>query len=134
MKIISFAYTTPPLLAGAKTVTRREWDERYAAGFRAGDLIAAYDRSPRFRGRHVATIRLTAAPTLEPLAQMPDADYDGEGFRWLYEHPEALPKTLWGAPCTREDFSWDGFLQWRRSRDSMWVCRFELLELVGAAS
>lgn len=132
MKIISFAYTTPPLLAGAKNVTRREWDERYAGTFRAGQLIAAYDRSPRFKGKHVATIRLTAAPTFEPMAQMPDADYEGEGFAWLYANPHTLPKTLFGEPCNRETFSRAGFERWRRSGASMWVCRFELVEVIAS--
>lgn len=130
MRILSFAYTTPPLVAGAKTVTRREWDDEYAAQFRAGQLVAAYDRSPRFRGRQVAVIRLTAAPTYEPNAAMPDSDYAAEGFEWLHAHPEALPKTLWGKPCTLDDFSRDGFERWRRNGGSMWVVRFELVQVL----
>jgi len=31
VKAISFGWTTLPLLAGVKTVTRREWKDTYAA-------------------------------------------------------------------------------------------------------
>lgn len=41
MRIISFAWTSPALLAGAKTVTRRDWDDSYARRFSAGELVAA---------------------------------------------------------------------------------------------
>lgn len=128
MKILSFAHTTPPLLAGHKTVTRRAWTDGYARRFAAGELVQAYDRSPRIHGQAVAVIRLTAAPTYEPLARMPDADYEGEGFAWLFAHPEALPKTLWGKKCVREDFSWHSFGWWRAQGGSMWVVRFEIVE------
>ena len=134
MMIISFAHTTPALLAGRKTVTRRQWDDRYAARFREGDLVAAYDRSPRIGGRQVAVIRLTQAPRREPLTEMPDADWEGEGFAYLYEHPGQLPKTLWGAPCRRESFSRESFSLHQRRADWMWTVRFELLGLTPAGA
>lgn len=62
MRIISFAWTTPALLAGRKTCTRRDWTYGYAANFALGEEVAAYDRSPRAFGQRVATIRLTALP------------------------------------------------------------------------
>ena len=51
VKIISFAWTTPALLAGRKTVTRRDWSDRYALLFHADDFVAGYNRSPRHGGR-----------------------------------------------------------------------------------
>jgi uncharacterized protein YqfB (UPF0267 family) len=129
MKIISFAWTTRALLAGAKTCTRRDWTERHAATFHAGDIVQAYNKSQRSGGRRVALIRLTADPSLEPLAEMPDSDYEAEGFRWLFEQDEALAARINGR--LRDDFisqrcSPEGFEAWRRSEDFMWVVRFVL--------
>lgn len=95
MRIVTFAHTTAPLLAGAKTTTRRYWLERYAAGMHVGDLVQAYDRNPRNGGRCVAIIRLTGDPErkamggYESLATL-DRDgiieYQREGFEWLDAH------------------------------------------------
>lgn len=85
MKIISFAWTTGALLAGRKTATCREWDESYARRFRAGDLIAAYDRSPRFKGKQVATIRLTHDATMGRWKDILTDPYEQEGFAWYDE-------------------------------------------------
>lgn len=38
---ISFAWTTPALLAGRKTVTRRHWDRRYAGRGEKGAIVPA---------------------------------------------------------------------------------------------
>lgn len=125
--IISFAWTTPALLAGAKSCTRREWDDGYARRFRDGELVDAYDRSPRAGGHKVATVRLTVAPTFELMRAMPDGDYEAEGFAWLYAHPEALPKRFRGNSAALESFSRAGFAAWRSEPGSMWVVRFELV-------
>lgn len=130
MKIISFAYTTPALTAGAKTVTRRDWRPEYAARFRAGELVAAYDRSPRARGRQVATIRLTQRPCYQPMVEMPDSDYEAEGFAWLLAHPAHLPKTIGGLPTTLHEFTREGFEHWRTYGEAMWVVRFELVAVL----
>jgi hypothetical protein len=129
MRHVSFAWTTPALLARVKTVTRREWSDDYARLFKSGDTLAAYDKSPRAGGKQVATIRLTAAPIYEPLAAMPDDDYHAEGFGYLHAHPAVLPKTLFGKPCRREDFGRLGFEMWRQSGGSMWVIRFTVEDL-----
>ena len=127
--IISFAHTTPALLAGRKTVTRREWTPEYGARVqqRASKdrIFDAYDRSPRIHGKRVAVIRVTSI-TYEPMSRMPLSDYEGEGFAYLYEHPEYLPKKLWGMAVGREDFSPAAFARWRSRDVSMWVVRFEL--------
>lgn len=119
MAFISFAWTTPALIAGRKTVTRREWNDRYACQFRAGQVVDAYNRQPRFRGEKVATIRLTRAPYFESTADAPDADYAAEGFEYLEELRVAVdglaPKLLWRA--------------WKLYPRDMWVVRFELVEV-----
>src|SRR3990170_1690123 len=83
MRIISFAWTRPALLAGRKTVTRREWDDSYASRFGEGELVAVYDRSPRYGGKQVATIQLTRVPYRESTRDAPDSDYEAEGFAYL---------------------------------------------------
>ncbi|MEE9356541.1 MAG: hypothetical protein V3U75_13200 [Methylococcaceae bacterium] len=82
MKIISFAWTTEALRTGKKTVTRRFWSDSYAKQFKEGDLVQAYDRSPRFKGKQIAIIRLTQAPYKEPLSLMTDEEEKAEGGLW----------------------------------------------------
>ena len=115
--IISFAWTTPALLAGAKTVTRRDWKPEHAAKFHAGMLVEAYDRSPRAHGRKVATIRLTSAPRREWSSHLSEADYEAEGFVWLRAHGqwETVDLVMAG---------------WRGDRRLLWVVEFALVEVV----
>jgi hypothetical protein len=131
MAILSFAYTTPPLLALIKRVTRRQWSERFAGRVREGDLVKAYDRAPYYGGKHVADIQIQVKPYLEPIARMPDEDYVLEGFQFLYEHPDLRPRTIFGKPVTVETFSPEWFEEWRSSGGEYWVVRFELVRLVG---
>lgn len=132
MRLLSFAYTTAPLLARVKRVTRRQWSADYALRFRAHELIRAYDRDPRYRGKHVADVRLIRRPYLQPISEMPDGDYELEGFRYLYEHPETRPRTIFGEKVTPHTFSWEWFEEWRASGESYWVVRFELVRVVEA--
>lgn len=119
MAFISFAWTTPALVAGRKTVTRREWTDRYASTFRASQVVDAYNRQPRFRGERVATIRLTRPPYKQSTRDAPDEDYAAEGFQYLEELGVAVdgmaPKLLWRA--------------WKLYPRDMWVIRFELVQL-----
>ena len=123
MKIISFAWTTPALLAGRKTVTRREWTHGYALRFGEGDLVQAWDRNPRHGGHQVATIRLTRDPYQEDTKRVPPEDYEAEGFAFLEGIDAKIdgltPRTLWRA--------------WFLYPKTVWVVRFDLVE-VGAAS
>lgn len=156
--IISFAYTTPALLAGAKTVTRREWKPKHARSFKAGDLVAAYDRSPRLCGKQVATIQLTAAPSWEPDSATPDTDFEAEGFAFLARLYEAQASyEAWRVKHgrTADEVDRDAFIaahpeldlapsklpdrvtlsranfdEWRSAGGWSWVIRFQL---VGAA-
>jgi hypothetical protein len=109
VKIISFAWTTNALSQDKKTVTRRFWKDDYARRFRKGDLVAAYDRSPRFKGKQVATIRLTQDPYKEPLSLMTDAEEKAEGG-------------LWGSA--------EAFVEMMGGPDKVpWVVRFEVVSL-----
>ena len=56
--IISFAWTTPVLLEGKKTVTRRDWPDSHAAKFKPGSVAIAYDKQPMYGGRPVARIKI----------------------------------------------------------------------------
>src|SRR3712207_3360782 len=69
--MISFAWTTPALLAGKKTVTRRDWSDDYARRFRPGLIVDAYDQSPRRGGRKIGTIRIVSVRK-EPLQVLLD--------------------------------------------------------------
>lgn len=124
MKIISFAETTPALLAGRKTVTRREWTERHARSFSEGELVQAWSKSPRVRGaRRVGTIRLTQAPYLEWSNLIPGDDWENEGFLYMEEHGLTLfdgmtPMRVW--------------TNWRVNARPLWVVRFALVEVFDA--
>lgn len=119
MRYISFGWTTPAILDKKKTCTRRDWDEGYARKFKAGELVAAYDRTPRVGGHQIAVLRLTRAPYYEWAWDMPDSDWEAEGFEYLASI---------GAKC-------NGFTPaqlWAQTRahpEHLWVIRFEVLEL-----
>lgn len=135
VKIISFGYTWAAVVAGAKKVTRREWDEDYARSFCEGEVLQGWDRSPRFHGRRIADVRLTAQPYLEPVCQIPDEDYELEGFGFLYRNPSLRSKTIFGRPVTDATFARSGlgsfFEEWRRCdpTERWWVVRFEPVEI-----
>lgn len=118
MRIISFAWTTPALIAGFKTCTRREWMQRYAEGWRKGTIATAYDRNPRFKGKPVGHIELTQDVYLERTCDIPDADYEAEGFGYMERNNILIrgkkPREFWDA--------------WREGPGELWVVRFRLLD------
>lgn len=135
MRLIAFDWTTPALVTGNKTVTRRnrsEWTMEYASRFYAGEVLQAFDVSPRHGGAPVGSIRLTEKPYTQWLRDTPDSDYQAEGLEWLLAHPDVLSKIIDGNPreawlrtsCTRA-----GFDRWRQSGGVVWVVRFELAAL-----
>ena len=118
MKIISFSWTTPALLALQKTVTRRKWDDKYAKTFRRGDYVQAYDKSPRFGGKKIATIQLTSDPYKEWSNLC--SDWHAEGFEYLTQ----IGAKLNGK--TPKEF----FNDWKQHPRMLWVIRFEVVNLV----
>jgi hypothetical protein len=149
--IISFAHLTPALTAGAKSVTRRTWNHRQGIIFHnlAGDpdrnYAQAWNFLPRTRNRtaeQVASIRILSC-VREPVAEMPDADYDAEGFRYLHDQcVRALPDYAFGAVLPPGGIairhglldllsasSWAGFNRWRSDGGMLWTIRFELVHV-----
>ena len=91
MKIISFAKTTPALLMGAKTMTRRYWADRYALTFKRGDVCQAWNWSPRTKKIHpdaqkVAEVWLIKAPYKQRTSLMTESDFEREGFAFMEEN------------------------------------------------
>ena len=119
MKRISFAWTTPALLAGRKTTTRRAWKDHYAAMFRAGELVEAWDRLPFVGGHCIATIRLRAAPVRESTARVGAEDWEAEGFAYMTEI---------GARVDGK-WPWEFFTDWQDDPRDLWVVRFDLVGL-----
>lgn len=119
MMIISFAWTTEPLLAGRKTRTRRDWALNHSKKFKVGDLVQAYDKLPIHGGRRVAIIKITGIKH-EHISEMPDEDYEKEGFAYMEE--QGL--TIWGKKIR------EAFEEWRKDDDYYWVIDFELVEKV----
>lgn len=119
MRIVSFGHTTAALLAGQKTVTRRDWKPQHAARFHKGDLCAAYNMSPRNGGKQVAVIRIARAPYLEPSRDIPDEDWQAEGFQYLTD-AEVRVFGMWPA---------DVWTDWHVNPRDLWVVRFEIVEV-----
>lgn len=118
MSYISFAWTTPALLAGQKTVTRRAWTAKHAAQFHAGDVVDVWDKSPRNGGKKIARIELTRDPYLERTTQMTLDSYRREGLLWLNSRGYAVPEDL-------------SFERWRDRDELVYVVEFELLDVLG---
>lgn len=121
--ILSFGWTTPALIAGAKSRTRRHWAPKHAAWFvrayHEGTLIDAWNtapRNPRGNPHKVATIRLTEEP--RESNEYPDEDWLREGFAYLSAHGLKVdgqtPEELWA--------------YWRRERPKLWVVCFEVVQ------
>ena len=123
MLIISFAWTVPALLVRRKRCTRRDWSASYAAHFHKGDLVQAWDKSPRIGGKRIGTVRLTADPVQEYARDIPAADWENEGFAYL----TGIGCTVHGR--TPRDF-WNG---WKASPYLVWVVRFEIVDIFDAA-
>lgn len=126
--IVSFALTTPALLAGAKTVTRRTWSPKTAAKFKAGQLVDAWDHVPRVTGaKKVAVIRITKDPWIQNSRELVEQDYFLEGFAYLDRHPDTEGHKL----ARFSGNTWrDAFEEWRRSAEDCYVIEFELAEIV----
>lgn len=136
MKIISFNWVTPALLAGAKTVTRRHWADRHAEAFKEGDLVQAWDKLPRVPGaKRIAIIELTRDPYKEASILMDHGDYANEGLLWLSLNPRLVPPEMMKM-LAKDGYGklpqgmWEWFLHWRQTGGALWVIRFKVIEYV----
>lgn len=115
---ISFGWTTPALLAGQKTVTRREWKPAMAAQYHAGDVVDAVDRQLRFKGKRIARIELTCDPYRERTNAIPESDWSAEGFEYLTQIRATTdgltPEQVWR--------------NWHEVPGEVWVVRFRVAE------
>ncbi|MDI7157166.1 hypothetical protein QMM53_11520 [Leptospira santarosai] len=127
MKIISFGFTAAPLLARRKTITRREWKDEYALKFRQGEIVQAYDKSPRFGGKKIGELKISWI-VKSHLRDMPDTDYEEEGFAWLDENPEFIHKSFILNDGTKD--MWKYFRMWRMSGKESWAIKFEPVNLL----
>ncbi|MEW6062537.1 MAG: hypothetical protein AB1600_11420 [Bacteroidota bacterium] len=121
MKIISFAYTTPAVIAFEKNVTRRDWQLRTALAYNKGDIVQAWDTSPRFGGKKFGLIQLTEKPYEEQTCNAPIQDRKGEGFEFLHKH---------GILIAGKYDALDLWKAWMMMKDvTKWVVRFEVVDL-----
>lgn len=84
MAIITFSLTCDALLAGRKSVTRRDWKSSHMGNWQRwydeGKYVHdAYDRIPIAGGQKIAEIRLVERPYWEALENMPEGDLEAEG-------------------------------------------------------
>ena len=132
MDIISFAYTSPALLAGVKTVTRRDWNAGYAKRFKKDKLVQAYNRSQRHGGKRIAIIGLTQDAYLEPWSEIPETDFEAEGFEYLALHTRY--HGFWmnknDTPEKRLTDIRAYFIDCLKIDRSEWVVRFEVMEFI----
>lgn len=85
--IISFAWTTLAVIANhydppGKTETRRDWSPKTIAQFQKliGHKVDAWDKSPRFFGKHFGTIVVRDVIPAECALNVPDSAWQAEGF------------------------------------------------------
>ncbi len=115
MKIISFGKTTEALLAGEKTVTRRDWKDSHAMGFKVGEQVQAWDRLPRVKGaKRVAIIEIV---DVHQSAGYPHNDYYREGLAWMDAHGIEIDGMPAGA-------FWE---IWTIHKPLLWVVNFKLI-------
>jgi len=100
MKIISFAWTSQALLEGKKTVTRRDWKDRFTFLMEEGDRLQAWDKLPRCKGaKKIGELRLTRKPYKQWLHEVTDEDEIKEGGLWgsgkAYQKAMGKDRELW---------------------------------------
>jgi len=117
VKEISFSWTTTAFLAGAKTVTRRDWKDSYAKTFKKGEIVAAYDKQRRFGGRKIGLIKLTKDPYKQSTVELTDEDWWAEGMDVLESEGRLvdglMPSDFW--------------LRWQTEPVDLWVVNFEII-------
>lgn len=119
--IISFAWTTDAIRNRTKTATRRFWSDDYAQkiirAYRQGKRIhEAWNRSPRFKGKKVATIHLTREPYKQKLKDMLIEDFLKEGGHQYWMSLEHFIQCM-GGP-----------------EKEPWVIEFEVIKIEGGGN
>jgi hypothetical protein len=120
MKIMSFAWTSPALLAEQKSRTRRKWTAGHAAQFKPGDKVQAWDRSPRFGGKPIAIIEILGIK-YENIQSMTDKDFELEGFAYFEKCGLRI----------RGQIPRVAFEEWRKEGGFYYVIDFRVIEWVG---
>lgn len=118
MREISFNWTATAFLAGAKTVTRRDWKDSYAKTFKKDELVAAYDKQRRFGGKRIGTIQLTKDPYKQSTAELTIEDWYAEGM-YVLEGEGRLIKGV------MPDVFW---LNWITKPEVLWVINFKVVD------
>jgi hypothetical protein len=129
MNAISFGWTSAALLAGRKTVTRRFWKPMHRHRFHKGGVYWALDKDYRVGGHRIAKVRLVVEPYEELYGDMPDEDYEKEGFGFYEEFPEEIPP---GAPWRRMSRLTFEAMRRARATDVCVVLRLEMTEILAA--
>lgn len=154
MIAISCAYTTPAVVARVKTRTRRWWKPQYANMVRSqvGQTVELLTRQKRYGGERICLVKLLAvSPKPVPLADMPDEDYEREGFGYIARTGDvkaimALVNGVMGQPVGRDEriarqqiettarlapeaVMRSSFDVWRRSGGSPYVVDWEYLPM-----
>ena len=120
MQIISFAWTTPALLAQAKDRTRRGWTADYARRFHVCMNCQGFDKGARNGGRGVAIVQLTQDPYLERTGKMTEEDYAGEGFLWMEQNHYTM----------RGQHPREYFEKWKATNEMLYVVHFQILRVI----
>ena len=118
MMIISFSWTSDAFKANRKTKTRRQWVDGYAKRFEVGDICKAYNKQPRFGGKQIGLIKLTKSPYQQQIRDMPDSDFEAEGFAYMEENNIEI----WGKDARQS------FEDWRCDGGYYWVVEFEKIK------
>lgn len=106
------------ILAGEKTVTRRQWKDSHAAKFKAGAVVDAWRGNPRNGGEKFAQLKITSV-TYEANAAIPMRDYWLEGFHHARMHG-------W-SEVAGHFTNKQGYQYWRDGGGFSWVVRFEVV-------
>ncbi|RYG34656.1 hypothetical protein EON81_14970 [bacterium] len=90
MRAISFAWTTPAVLAGHflpelpfKELTRRDWKPNYAASFKPGEVVSAWTKQARFGGEKFGVVRILSVTKEQSINVSSETDWHKEGFGLL---------------------------------------------------
>lgn len=136
--IISFGWTSWAFCAFRKTVTRRAWAPKYAERFKPASIHQAWSNTPFVTGAEsigtVKVLRITSESTVD----MPDRDYEAEGFAFFAERPDLAPdsfltmfieggrQALYADPPQAVRA---GFDRWREKGEVLYVVRFAPLSV-----